>query len=138
MSPGIERELNTYFDQIQLLFPVYTRKEKRFLREFQTQVRNYVQKNGDCSMEIIESQFGDPLSVVSGYLDVMDEEVLLRRPSARKLVLRLIVITALLIAALFLARHAFINISTYLDEHTHVTVQNPVYLNPESAKGANQ
>ena len=63
-----QKELDTYFRQIKLLLPLYTKKEKQFLRDFKDSVNEFCSQSPNCTMEDVIARFSTPEEVVHDYI----------------------------------------------------------------------
>ena len=114
----LESELNTYFHNIRLLFPVYAGAERRYVRALQREIRMYMDDHGDTvSFSDIIERFGSAKDVVKAYLNAMENEELYRYLSRWKRVRRLL--AALLLVAFVISAAkigiVFYNFYTGLD-----------------------
>ena len=63
-----QKELDTYFRQIKLLLPLYTKKEKQFLRDFKDSVNEFCSQSPNCTMEDVIARFSTPEEIVHDYI----------------------------------------------------------------------
>ena len=63
-----QKELDTYFKQIKLLLPLYTKKEKQFLRDFKDSVNEFCSQSPNCTMEDVIARFSTPEEIVHDYI----------------------------------------------------------------------
>lgn len=63
-----QKELDIYFRQIKLLLPLYTKKEKQFLRDFKDSVNEFCSQTPNCTMEDVIARFSTPEEIVHDYI----------------------------------------------------------------------
>ena len=63
-----QKELNIYFKKIRLLFPIYSKAEKQFLKDFKDSVFVFIEKNPLCTMDDVIERFSEPEEVVHDYI----------------------------------------------------------------------
>lgn len=63
-----QKELDIYFRQIKLLLPLYTKKEKQFLRDFKDSVNEFCSQSPNCTMEDVIARFSTPEEIVHDYI----------------------------------------------------------------------
>ena len=63
-----QKELNIYFKKIRLLFPIYSKAEKQFLKDFKDSVFVFIEKNPLCTMDDVIERLSEPEEVVHDYI----------------------------------------------------------------------
>jgi hypothetical protein len=76
---SLENDLKRYLKEVRSLFPVYSVREKRFIAGFMSDVNEYAELNPDSDYEELISIFGEPKTVVSGYIADADTAYLMKR-----------------------------------------------------------
>ncbi len=85
-----DKEVKLYFKQIRMTMPVYSKKEKEFLRKFKKVVHTYIEEN--------------PADVAYNYISSLDQEEIFKRISVASFIKKAIVITVVaIIVALVVA-----------------------------------
>lgn len=92
------KEIQIYISKIKKLLPVYSKAEKDFISRLGSNIDDFATEHPDASIEEVVAEFGEPLEVVSSYVESMDTDYLIHRISIRKVLRRIVVIV--LIAAL--------------------------------------
>lgn len=113
----LDTELNTYFRNIRLLFPVYAGAERRYVKALQREIRMYAEEHANASISEITSRFGSAKDVVKSYLDAMENEDLyryLRRWKRFRHFLAVILLVAFILSAAKIG-FVFYNFYTGLD-----------------------
>ena len=94
-----QKELDTYFRQIKLLLPLYTKKEKQFLRDFKDSVNEFCSQSPNCTMEDVIARFSTPEEIVHDYIsEALATENLCQKIQLRRFVKKILL--ALLIGIL--------------------------------------
>ena len=94
-----QKELDTYFRQIKLLLPLYTKKEKQFLRDFKDSVNEFCSQSPNCTMEDVIARFSTPEEIVHDYIaEAFATENLCQKIQLRRFVKKILL--ALLIGIL--------------------------------------
>ncbi len=96
------KEIKTYISEIKMLLPIYTKKERQFLKTFSDNICTYADSNSDSSIEDVVNVFGSPSEIVRGYIDSMELDTLINAIATRR-ILRKITIIILLLAITILA-----------------------------------
>ena len=117
MNRKLSRELSSYFRQIRLLMPVFTRREKQFLRMFRERVLAFAEESETCDLQAVIRRFGTPRDVVSNYLDSMDTSELFHHLSAWRMIRRVIVIIMLLVILTVEVQWGMVEVSRYICNH---------------------
>jgi hypothetical protein len=76
--------LKHYLGQIKSLFPVYGKREKRFLADFEKNVRDYIQDDPEATAESAISHFGSPADIIQDYMEYIDIDDLIKRVNIAK------------------------------------------------------
>ena len=98
-----KEELNQYFTEIKTLFPIYSKKEKRFLADFKESVAVFLEENPDSSMEDILNRFASPEEVVLTYIrEAYDSHELCKKLRFRKAVKRILIVLLIAMLAYYL------------------------------------
>ena len=86
-----QKELDTYFKQIKLLLPLYTKKEKQFLRDFKDSVNEFCSQSPNCTMEDVIARFSTPEEVVHDYIsEALATENLCQKIQLRRFVKKIL------------------------------------------------
>lgn len=96
MKEKNKKEIELYFKQIKLLFPIYGKYEKRFLCDLKTTVSEYREEYPNDGIKEIQQRFGSPQDIVHNYLRSMDPSVLYRKLSLRRCLKRILVAAVIL------------------------------------------
>lgn len=107
-----QKELDTYFRQIKLLLPLYTKKEKQFLRDFKDSVNEFCSQSPNCTMEDVIARFSTPEEVVHDYIsEALATEDLCQKIQFRCFVKKILLILLIgLLAALAVRTIALLHI----------------------------
>ncbi len=107
-----QKELDTYFRQIKLLLPLYTKKEKQFLRDFKDSVNEFCSQSPNCTMEDVIARFSTPEEVVHDYIsEALATEDLCQKIQFRRFVKKILLILLIgLLAALAVRTIALLHI----------------------------
>lgn len=68
--------VSKYIREIRHFLPVYGHFEKRYLKDIQQAVRDYVESNENSSFDDLITEFGEPKDLVSNYILEQDAESL--------------------------------------------------------------
>ena len=68
-----------YIRKIRHCFPIYGKEERKYLKELNTYLDEYMERNPEASEEEIIQEFGSPSNVAGEYLLGADEKYLLKR-----------------------------------------------------------
>ncbi len=86
-----QKELDTYFRQIKLLLPLYTKKEKQFLRNFKDSVNEFCSQSPNCTMEDVIARFSTPEEIVHDYIsEALATENLCQKIQLRRFVKKIL------------------------------------------------
>ena len=107
-----QKELDTYFKQIKLLLPLYTKKEKQFLRDFKDSVNEFCSQSPNCTMEDVIARFSTPEEIVHDYIsEALATENLCQKIQLRRFVKKILLILLIgLLAALAVRTIALLHI----------------------------
>ena len=107
-----QKELDIYFRQIKLLLPLYTKKEKQFLRDFKDSVNEFCSQSPNCTMEDVIARFSTPEEVVHDYIsEALATEDLCQKIQFRRFVKKILLILLIgLLAALAVRTIALLHI----------------------------
>lgn len=107
-----QKELDTYFRQIKLLLPLYTKKEKQFLRDFKDSVNEFSSQSPNCTMDDVIERFSTPEEVVHDYIsEALATEDLCQKIQFRRFVKKILLILLIgLLAALAVRTIALLHI----------------------------
>lgn len=107
-------EINKYIKQVKTLLPVYSKKEKRYLRELRNSVSETVRRKPDAAMSDIIEEHGAPPDVVHDYIDSLDIDYVLKRIAARR-VIKKIFTTTIIVLIVSLGVFTIVMHKTYLE-----------------------
>ena len=100
-----QKELDTYFKQIKLLLPLYTKKEKQFLRDFKDSVNEFCSQSPNCTMEDVIARFSTPEEIVHDYIsEALATENLCQKIQLRRFVKKILLILLIGILAVLAVR----------------------------------
>ena len=86
-----QKELDTYFRQIKLLLPLYTKKEKQFLRDFKDSVNEFCSQSPNYTMEDVIARFSTPEEIVHDYIsEALATENLCQKIQLRRFVKKIL------------------------------------------------
>ena len=107
-----QKELDTYFRQIKLLLPLYTKKEKQFLRDFKDSVNEFCSQSPNCTMEDVIARFSTPEEIVHDYIsESLATENLCQKIQFRRFVKKILLILLIgILAALAVRTIALLHI----------------------------
>ena len=107
-----QKELDIYFKQIKLLLPLYTKKEKQFLRDFKDSVNEFCNQSPNCTMDDVIERFSTPEEVVHDYIsEALATEDLCQKIQFRRFVKKILLILLIgLLAALAVRTIALLHI----------------------------
>ncbi len=107
-----QKELDIYIRQIKLLLPLYTKKEKQFLRDFKDSVNEFCSQSPNCTMEDVIARFSTPEEVVHDYIsEALATEDLCQKIQFRRFVKKILLILLIgLLAALAVRTIALLHI----------------------------
>ena len=118
----LNKEAKTYLKQIRHLLPILSKQEKRFLKDLESALSDYISAYPHANTDEISAKFGSPADVVHDYIESLDLDYIIRRISARKIIKRAIAILILL-ALLAFALVAGTTYKAYLDSKNSVITQ---------------
>lgn len=121
------KELNRYFREIRLLLPLYSKTEKKFLRDFRHSVEEYVDDNPDCTIADIYEVFEKPEDVVYSYISTLDSEKLCKSIAIRKFI-KIAVIVLLIIAVITSLFWCWTWYSAYLDSKNSIITETVIVI----------
>ena len=107
-----QKELDIYFRQIKLLLPLYTKKEKQFLRDFKDSVNEFCSQSPNCTMEDVIARFSTPEEIVHDYIsEALATENLCQKIQFKRFVKKILLILLIsLLAALAVRTIALLHI----------------------------
>ena len=107
-----QKELDTYFRQIKVLLPLYTKKEKQFLRDFKDSVNEFCSQSPNCTMEDVIARFSTPEEIVHDYIsEALATENLCQKIQLRRFVKKILLILLIgILAALAVRTIALLHI----------------------------
>ena len=86
-----QKELDIYIRQIKLLLPLYTKKEKQFLRNFKDSVNEFCSQSPNCTMEDVIARFSTPEEIVHDYIsEALATENLCQKIQLRRFVKKIL------------------------------------------------
>ena len=92
-----KKESDLFVSKVSSLLPVHSKKEREFLNGLKNAVKDYTDSNPNATSEEITDHFGEPRDIVQGYIDSMDIDLLIKKISTRRILLRFLI--AILICA---------------------------------------
>ena len=123
-----QKELDTYFRQIKLLLPLYTKKEKQFLRDFKDSVNEFCSQSPNCTMEDVIARVSTPEeSGPASRVEALQTEELCNTISLSRSIKRAIAVL-LLLAALSTAFWGISCYKAYLDSKESVISQELIVI----------
>ncbi len=123
-----QRELDIYIRQIKLLLPLYTKKEKQFLRDFKDSVNEFCSQSPNCTTEDVMERFSTPEDIVHDYIvEALQTEDLCKKISLSRFIKRAIAVL-LLLAALSTAFWGISCYKAYLDSKESVISQELIVI----------
>lgn len=107
-----QKELDIYIRQIKLLLPLYTKKEKQFLRDFKDSVNEFCSQSPNCTMEDVIARFSTPEEIVHDYIsEALATENLCQKIQLRRFVKKILLILLIgILAALAVRTIALLHI----------------------------
>lgn len=84
MTNAQNKIVKNYKREIRYLFPIFTKKEKRFFIDICNTITDYTTDNEDFTLESLIQNIGEPKDIVSRYLLDMDGETLRKSLSRTK------------------------------------------------------
>ncbi len=96
MKNETEKALRRYFREVRSLLIVKSRDTKRFMAEFTSSARDYLEANPGADFEEVRSHFGAPEKIAKSFLDTSQVRYIRRRVRVRNIVV------AVLLAALMI------------------------------------
>lgn len=88
MSRQNQQELEQYFKQIKLLFPVFGPYEKRFYEDLKASVTEFTLLEPNYTLGDLHENFGDPKEIIRTYLASVDSDYMYKQIKRTKLVRR--------------------------------------------------
>ena len=107
-----QKELDIYIRQIKLLLPLYTKKEKQFLRDFKDSVNEFCSQSPNCTMEDVIARFSTPEEIVHDYIsEALATENLCQKIQLRRFVKKILLLLLIgILAALAVRTIALLHI----------------------------
>ncbi len=96
MKNKTEKALRRYFREIRSLLIVRNKESRRFMAEFTSSVRDYLEANPGADFEAVRSHFGAPEEIAKSFLETSQVRYIRRRVRVGNIIL------AVLLAALLL------------------------------------
>lgn len=115
-TTSLKKSLHNYFSQIKSLFPFYSKKEKRFLKDFKESVLDYIEDNPNASIDDIILDFGDAPDIVYNYISSLSPEKLQEKLSLSSYIKRAIIVVMIFIFSTLIAYNIYLydqNISSF-------------------------
>ncbi|MDD6043352.1 MAG: DUF6120 family protein [Eubacteriaceae bacterium] len=116
------KELKRYFRQIKSLLPVYTKEEKKFLRDYKKSVIDYAADNPDLSFDDIMEHFDEPTDVVYNYIVATDQEYLYKRISLSSMLKKVLIVITIAALIAFGLRYHYLY-SLYLEVQNQIITE---------------
>lgn len=69
----------TYISEVEALIPLKDKTEKKYLKNLQTNVEEYIVETGADSLKDLYSKFGTPKEVISYYYSTVDTEMIIQK-----------------------------------------------------------
>lgn len=118
----LNNDSKKFLKQVKHLLPLLSKQEKRFLKDFEISIHEYLTENPNATTEDLSTEFGTPNDIVHEYIDSIDSEYIIKRICVKKMIRR-IALTILLIAVLLLLVHTAFTYLAYLDAQNAVITQ---------------
>lgn len=114
-----QKELDIYFRQIKLLLPLYTKKEKQFLRDFRDSVNEFCRQSPNCTMEDVIARFSEPEEVVHDYIsEALATENLCQKIQFKRFVKKILLILLIgILVALAVRTIALLHIANESEQY---------------------
>ncbi len=96
-----------YISEIKLLFPLKTKKERRYINNFAINVEDYCIEENITSKEQLYRTFGTPMDVVNEYFSTVDTSYIVNKIKVAKWIkalLALIMIVAVVLSTTYAIR----------------------------------
>lgn len=115
-------ETRKFLKQVKNLLPIFSKQEKRFLKDLENDISEYFNVHPNSTVEDIANEFGTPNDIVHDYIESIDLDYIIKRISTRKIVRRTLICIVLLA---FIVSSAFIGsiYSAYLHSLDSVITQ---------------
>ena len=127
-----DKFLRQYRKNIQMMLPIYEKKEKEYLDGLFNNIKDYLEDNPDMTQEQFLEKFGSPADVAATYISCADNDYLLKKLQKNR-ILKKGICSILLLLIIFSILISSIMYATYLDAKNHnihsieTTIE---YINP--------
>lgn len=81
-----------YSGEIKVLFPIFGKAEKDFLKKLVVRIDEFTNDHEDASYENFIEEFGMPTEIVSAYYESIDFEYLLHKMKVRNMIKKVLLI----------------------------------------------
>lgn len=105
-----KNELKQYFKQIRILFPDFSKAERKFFNDMKNSVEDYVEKYPNSSIDDVMDEFGAPQDIVCDYIESMDIQQVTKRIGTHRIIMR----TAIVLLCLALTAFVTFAVSNHL------------------------
>lgn len=76
MNAVTEKEVKSYYKQIEKSIPASPKEKNKMMQGLQTGIEEYIEQNPDATLEDIHTHFGEPAEIAAEYLpDVTPKDV---------------------------------------------------------------
>lgn len=103
-----------FIKEVNKHLPVHGKKEKEYLKHFQTEIDTYLDKFPDSSYEVMLETIGTPEDVVKSYFENVDDSYLLSHMKKSRYI-RVGIISIIGILLIFLIYRGILIYQSYLD-----------------------
>ena len=93
-----------YISEIKLLFPLKSKKERKYIKNFAINVEDYCIEENITSKEQLYSTFGTPMDVVNEYFSTVDTAYIVKKIKVAKWIkalLALIMVVAVVLSTMY-------------------------------------
>ena len=136
MTHAQNKIVKNYKREIRYLFPIFTKKEKRFFSDICNTITDYTTDNEDFTLESLVQNIGEPKDIVSRYLLDMDGEIL-RKSLSRNQYVRFslgIIVLVIIVAGAFKLGTDYFSFLEGRDAYIHREIINlPIRKAPDTS-----
>lgn len=96
----MDKICKAYVSQVKAILPIWSKKEKAFVRKLQCDLYDYCECNNINTIEELYKSYGTPQEVVFEYISLMEPDVISKRINTAKYI-KIAIIVILILSTIF-------------------------------------
>lgn len=115
-----DKEIKNYINSIKKLFPIYSKKEREYVKNLEKNINKYVHENKSATIDHVIEKYGEPTTIVHNYIDIMDIDDIINKISKKKIIKRIIISVIVWLLLGTTVYYGFFYKCIYDEKHTKI------------------